>query len=79
MLCGFLTHGAVRSHPVGVAAAQPGVWDEGAVAVALVRALGPWQFAVEPSPAWLAVTLAVHTDTVVGTRRIQAIHCEIQK
>lgn len=71
----LLTHGAVGPHPVGVAAAQASVWDEGAVAVALVRALGPGQFAVEPSPPRLAVALSVHADAVVGTRRVQAIHC----
>ena len=70
-----LTHGAVRSHPVGVTAAQPGVWYEGPVAVALVWALSPGQLAVEPSPAWLTVALPIHTDAIVGTRRIQAIHC----
>jgi len=69
------THGAVRSHPVGVTAAQPGVGDEGPVAVALVWALGPGQLAVEAPPARLAVALPVHTDAVVGTCRIQAIHC----
>lgn len=36
------THRAVGSHPVGVAAAQPSVWYEGPVAMALIRALGPW-------------------------------------
>lgn len=71
----MLTHGAVRSHPVGVTAAQPSVWYEGPVAMALVRALGPGQFAVEPSPAWLTVALPIHTDAIVGTCRIQAIHC----
>lgn len=70
-----LTHGAVGSHPVGVTAAQPGVRYEGPVAVALVRALGPGQLAVEPPPSWLTVALPVHTDAVVGTRWVQAIHC----
>lgn len=70
-----LTHGAVRSHPVGVTAAQPSVWYEGPVAMALVWALGPGQLTVEPSPAWLTVALSIHADAIVGTCRIQAIHC----
>lgn len=73
-----LTHGAVGSHPVGVTAAEAGVWYEGAVAVALVRALGPGQLAVQAPPAGLAVALPVHADAVVGARRVQAIHCERQ-
>lgn len=71
----YFTHGAVGPHPVGVAAAQAGVWYEGAVAVALVRALGSGELTVEPTPAGLAVALAVHTDAVVGTQRVQAVHC----
>lgn len=71
----LLTHGAVRSHPVGVTATQPSVWYEGPVAMALVWALGPGQLAVEPSPAWLTVALPIHTDAIVGTGWIQAIHC----
>lgn len=70
------THGAVRSHPVGVAAAEAGVWYEGPVAVALVGALGPGQLAVQPPPAGLAVALPVHADAVVGARGVQAIHWE---
>lgn len=69
------THRAVGSHPVGVTAAQSSVWYEGTVAVALVRALGPGQLAVESSPAWLTVALPIHTDAIVGARRIQTIHC----
>lgn len=42
--------------------------------MALVWALGPGQLTVEPSPAWLTVALPIHTDAVVGARRIQAIH-----
>lgn len=72
------THGAVGSHPVGVTAAQAGVWYEGAVAVTLVGTLGPGQLAVQPPPAGLAVALPVHADAVVGARRVQAIHCEEQ-
>lgn len=72
------THGAVRSHPVGVTAAEAGVWYERPMAVALVRALGPGQLAVQPPPARLAVALPVHADAVVGARRVQAIHCEKQ-
>lgn len=45
------------------------------MAVALVRTLGPGQLAVQPSPAWLAVALPVHTDAIVGAGRVQAIHC----
>lgn len=45
------------------------------MAVALIRALGPGQLAVEPSPTGLTVALSVHADAVVGTRRVQAIHC----
>lgn len=70
-----LTHRAVRSHPVGVTAAQPSVWYEGPMPVALVRALSPGKLAVEPSPAWFTVALPIHTDAIVGTCRIQAIHC----
>lgn len=70
-----LTHGTVGSHPVGITAAQPSVWNKGAVTVALVRALGPGQLAVEPPPAWLAVAFPVHTDAIVRTRGIQTIHC----
>lgn len=69
------THRAVRSHPVGVTAAQPSVWYEGPVTMALVWALGPGQLAMEPSPTWLTVALPIHTDAIVGTRWIQAIHC----
>lgn len=69
------THGAVGSHPVGVTATQPSVWYESPVAMALVWALGPGQLAVEPSPAWLTVALPIHTDAIVGTCGIQAIHC----
>lgn len=72
------THGAVGSHPVGVAAAEAGVWYECPVAVALIGALGPGQLAVQPPPAGLAVALPVHADAVVGARRVQAIHCEKQ-
>lgn len=43
--------------------------------MALVWALSPGQLAVEPSPAWLTVALPIHTDAIVGTSRIQAIHC----
>lgn len=70
-----LTHGTVGSHPVGITAAQPSVWNKGAVTVALVWALGPGQLAVDPPPAWLAVALPVHTDAIVRTRGIQTIHC----
>lgn len=70
-----LTHGTVGSHPVGIAAAQPSLWNKGAVTVALFWALGPGQLTVEPPPAWLAVALPVHTDAIVRTRGIQTIHC----
>lgn len=69
------THRAVRSHPVGVTAAQPSVWYEGPMTMALVWALGSGQLAVEATPTWLTVTLPIHTDAIVGTRWIQAIHC----
>lgn len=42
--------------------------------MALIWALGPGQFAVESSPAWLTVALPVHTDAIVGTCRIHAVH-----
>lgn len=74
-----LTHGTVGSHPIGITAAQPSVWDKGTVAVALVWALSPGKLAVEPPPSWLAVALPVHTDAVVRTRGIQTIHCVTQE
>lgn len=70
-----LTHRAVGSHPVRVTAAEPGVRYEGPVSVALVWALGPGQLAVKPPPARLTVALPIHTDAIVGTCGIQAIHC----
>lgn len=42
--------------------------------MALIWALGPGQFAVESSPAWLTVALPVHTDAIVGTCWIHAVH-----
>lgn len=42
---------------------------------ALLGALGTGQLAAHPAPARAAQTLPVHTHTVVGARRVQAIHC----
>lgn len=43
--------------------------------MALVWALGSGQLTVEPPPPGFAVALPVHTDAIVGTCRIQTVHC----
>lgn len=65
---GFLTDGAVGPHPVGVAGAEPGVGQVGAVAAALLGTLRSRQLAAQPPPARAAQALPVHTHPVAGAR-----------
>lgn len=69
----WLTNGAVGTHPIRIAAAEAGVGEVSAVPTTLVWALDPRQLTVEATPARAAQTLSVHTDTVAGAGRIQAI------
>lgn len=70
-----LTHRAVWPHPAGVTAADAGVGEDRTVAMALVGAECAGQLAVGAPPAWLAVTIAVDTDSVTRAGGVQAVHC----
>lgn len=69
-----LTYGAVSAGPVGLADAGPRVRVEGAVTGALLWTSALQDITADPSPAGVAVALAVVTGSMAGAHRVQTVH-----